>query len=267
MSKDSQRTSREPLVIDLPDGQKLYVADLEEGMALEVATWRGVGEPDSRVARMIIAATKEERSMMVNDRHRTSDAREKDSKKRRGDGVEGPARDARTPVPSGRWSTYEEYIAEEAQQATPIDRRPGRKGWMRRAAAVATAAPVAAIIVAVLTGAIALAKPVPSLAAELKLGASSLLVALPQSQYAVGDEVLARVSIDSQQAAVVAQVVKVKGSAITVAAGGSLVELSQQQVIGRLAGTLPIGADLVDRPLLAAAMAGALILGLLLFAL
>ena len=58
MGKKSKSRNGEPFVVDLPDGKKLYVADLEEGMALEVATWRGVGEPDSRVARMIVAATR-----------------------------------------------------------------------------------------------------------------------------------------------------------------------------------------------------------------
>ena len=37
-----------PLVIDLPDGQKLVVGKLEEGSVIEVATWRGTGRPDSR---------------------------------------------------------------------------------------------------------------------------------------------------------------------------------------------------------------------------
>ena len=49
----------DPLVIDLPEGQKLYVGSLDDGMAIEVATWRGIGEPDSRVARMIIAANRD----------------------------------------------------------------------------------------------------------------------------------------------------------------------------------------------------------------
>ena len=49
----------DPLVIDLPEGLKLYVGSLDDGMAIEVATWRGIGEPDSRVARMIIAANRD----------------------------------------------------------------------------------------------------------------------------------------------------------------------------------------------------------------
>ena len=34
-----------PLVIDLPDGQKLVVGNLAAGSVIEVATWRGTGRP------------------------------------------------------------------------------------------------------------------------------------------------------------------------------------------------------------------------------
>lgn len=258
MGKKSKGHRGEPLVVDLPDGQKLYVADLEEGMALEVATWRGVGEPDSRVARMIVAATREERPAAQ---------REKSKKSRRLERDESEALTESGAKVDTAWINYEEQYAAAQNDAMPKPHTGRRKRIVRRAVATLAAVPVAAAVTAILTGAITLAKPVPSLAAELELGASSLLVALPQSTYQVGDEVLARVSMDSHQAAVVAQVAEVGDSSITIASNGSLIELAPSQVIGRLAGTLPIGADLVDRPLLAAAMAAALILGLLLFAL
>ena len=35
-----------PLVIDLPDGQKLVIGELKPGIVIEVATWRGTGRPD-----------------------------------------------------------------------------------------------------------------------------------------------------------------------------------------------------------------------------
>ena len=253
-----KRRAGEPLVIDLPDGQKLYVADLEEGMALEVATWRGVGEPDSRVARMIIAATREDQvARATGNLGKSGSERNRDKY----DESQSTAESERT------WINHEEEYAEKTKVEMPVSRTGRRVQIARRAVAGLAVIPIAAAVTAILTGAIALAKPVPSLAADLNLGASSLLIAFPQGEYQVGDEVLARVSADSQQVAVVAQVAKVSSSAITIASNGVLIELAPTHVIGRLAGTLPIGADLVDRPLLAAAMAAALILGLLLFAL
>ena len=46
--------SDNPLVIDLPDGQKLVVGKMDTGSVIEVATWRGTGRPDSRTSRLML---------------------------------------------------------------------------------------------------------------------------------------------------------------------------------------------------------------------
>jgi hypothetical protein len=43
-----------PLVIDLPDGQKLVIGKMSQGSVIEVATWRGTGRPDSRTSRLML---------------------------------------------------------------------------------------------------------------------------------------------------------------------------------------------------------------------
>ena len=48
------------LVIDLPDGQKLVIGKMSEGTVIEVATWRGVGRPDSRTNRMMFGMSSAE---------------------------------------------------------------------------------------------------------------------------------------------------------------------------------------------------------------
>ena len=52
--------SDQPLVIDLPDGQKLVIGKMTQGSVIEVATWRGTGRPDSRTSRLMLG-------MSVND--------------------------------------------------------------------------------------------------------------------------------------------------------------------------------------------------------
>jgi hypothetical protein len=44
----------QPLVIDLPDGQKLVIGQMAAGSVIEVATWRGTGRPDSRTSRLML---------------------------------------------------------------------------------------------------------------------------------------------------------------------------------------------------------------------
>ena len=46
--------SDNPVVIDLPDGQKLVLGKLNAGSVIEVATWRGTGRPDSRTNRLML---------------------------------------------------------------------------------------------------------------------------------------------------------------------------------------------------------------------
>lgn len=53
----STRDSQPPLVVDLPDGQKLVVGDLDPGTVIEIATWRGTGRPDSRTNRFMLGVS------------------------------------------------------------------------------------------------------------------------------------------------------------------------------------------------------------------
>lgn len=46
--------SETPLVIDLPDGQKIVIGKMQPGSVIEVATWRGTGRPDSRTNRLMM---------------------------------------------------------------------------------------------------------------------------------------------------------------------------------------------------------------------
>lgn len=54
VSKLPLPVSDSPLVIDLPDGQKIVVGRMTQGSVIEVATWRGVGRPDSRTSRLML---------------------------------------------------------------------------------------------------------------------------------------------------------------------------------------------------------------------
>ena len=47
-------TPEPPLVIDLPDGQKLVIGQMASGSVIEVATWRGTGRPDSSTSRLML---------------------------------------------------------------------------------------------------------------------------------------------------------------------------------------------------------------------
>jgi len=49
--------SQPPLVIDLPEGQKMVIGKLDPDAVIEVATWRGTGRPDSRTNRLMLGVS------------------------------------------------------------------------------------------------------------------------------------------------------------------------------------------------------------------
>ena len=57
VSKVPVELSDAPLVIDLPDGQKIILGKMQNGAVIEVATWHGTGRPDSRTNRFMIGMT------------------------------------------------------------------------------------------------------------------------------------------------------------------------------------------------------------------
>ena len=61
----SEREENPPLVVDLPDGQKLVVGDIKAGTVIEVATWRGTGRPDSRTHRFMLGISHDEPEVTI----------------------------------------------------------------------------------------------------------------------------------------------------------------------------------------------------------
>jgi hypothetical protein len=57
VSKLPLPVTESPLVIDLPDGQKLVIGRMSQGSVIEVATWRGTGRPDSRTSRLMLGVS------------------------------------------------------------------------------------------------------------------------------------------------------------------------------------------------------------------
>jgi hypothetical protein len=63
-----------PLVIDLPDGQKIVIGKLQPGSVIEVATWRGTGRPDSRTNRLMMGMNNGETSAAQPNSEQRSEA-------------------------------------------------------------------------------------------------------------------------------------------------------------------------------------------------
>jgi len=66
--------SETPLVIDLPDGQKLVVGKMDVGSVIEVATWRGTGRPDSRTSRLMLGMSSSQQVAASNQGAKSADS-------------------------------------------------------------------------------------------------------------------------------------------------------------------------------------------------
>lgn len=50
----SDETENAPVVVDLPDGQKVILGSISPGTVIEIAAWRGTERPDSRTTRIVL---------------------------------------------------------------------------------------------------------------------------------------------------------------------------------------------------------------------
>lgn len=58
-------SSDAPLMVDLPDGQKIVIGKLPAGTVIEIATWQGTGRPDSRTTRLMLGVANSETSSVA----------------------------------------------------------------------------------------------------------------------------------------------------------------------------------------------------------
>ena len=70
----------QPVIIDLPDGQKLVVGNLAHGSVIEVATWRGTGRPDSRTSRLMLGMSSATAAEQANSESKNSKKKSDDEK-------------------------------------------------------------------------------------------------------------------------------------------------------------------------------------------
>jgi len=50
----TDETENAPVVVDLPDGQKVLLGSISPGTVIEIAAWRGTERPDSRTTRIVL---------------------------------------------------------------------------------------------------------------------------------------------------------------------------------------------------------------------
>lgn len=140
-----------PLVVDLPDGQKLMVGQLPPGTVVEIATWRGTSRPDSRTTRLLLGVSSNE-----------------------SDESEEPAQVAPIQPVSRR----------KKRERKNMFRKHGQ-------AIVLTIVAIAILVGAFIVSPLQIVKPTVGSSIGFGSADSSLIVAIPSEEYAKGDALVA----------------------------------------------------------------------------
>lgn len=212
----SSAADQPALVVDLPDGQKIVIGQLPAGVAIEVATWRGTGRPDSRTHRLLLGI---------------SDS----GKPAHNEAATAPRVSSDSPVPADVTASPTSAVVEssdtsfEDEDAQP-KRRGASKWWLAAAATVFAGYAVFAFL------GLRVAHPANGVQAGLGSAESSMVVTQPVDALAVGDLVIVQ---NASGQLVLGSINSIAGDAVLVAAGSGYVQASQTDVTGKVLFVVP----------------------------
>jgi len=226
-----------PLVIDLPDGQKLVVGHLDPGTVIEVATWRGTGRPDSRTNRLMLGVSESAKEVPEFERTGVKGLiKYKDSKpKLREVSLETDVEELVNQSDSMRYTTSN-TVNEELQRQQVRPPRFSTKSVIK-------ALTITIVIVLVFVGLIGPGKlrfAHPQSGVETSLGSieNSLVIVRQGVAGKVGDPVLVDVS-DSKISPVVAIVTAVQGDNYLLNTSAEQLQSSTRNIHGKVQFVIP----------------------------
>lgn len=192
-----------PLVVDLPDGQKLMVGQLPPGTVVEIATWRGTSRPDSRTTRLLLGVSTSENQ----------------------NNQEEQAQDPTT-----------------ATSEAPMSRKNRKRKPKRNLARVKMIALVAGLLATVIglfvLSPLQIVKP--TMGASIGFGSadSSLIVALAQDEISPGTPVVAYLGSD-KDVVVFGALSQVVQGAVLIQTDGGYAQTTTENLIGRSVLVIP----------------------------
>lgn len=227
------REEQPPLVVDLPEGQKLVVGKLEDGYVIEVASWKGTGRPDSRTSRLMLGVTKD-----YDDEQERGEEREEVSQERRDE--EKPREKVKK----------RKKVKSEKSKSDPKDnpfKKVGSKvvSWFKKHVK-GVSATGAVVVVLTLLYASGLSVVHPRSGAQISMGSTSdsLIVIKRGSHVAVGDKIVVNVPGKKSPELVVVQAVAPQS--VLGVAGKQLIPVAPTQIRGKVLALFPYFGWLVN---------------------
>jgi hypothetical protein len=235
----SEAKENPPLVVDLPEGQKLVVGNLDPGVVIEVATWRGTGRPDSRTSRLMLGVSTNEDEGLPKTRSLPPVAQESIA------APEALNQISQADVASGRVATGVVYSNLNPSQprkdfAWADDSKKSKRILLKRILIASGSVTALAAIAVAIFGFIGLRFAHPLSGVETSTGAASSSVVLlkPTQNFEVGDSVIADV-FASPENPVMSLVAAVSQDAILLATENGYSQVNTERVRGRVVVLFP----------------------------
>jgi hypothetical protein len=231
----SSGETQPPLVVDLPDGQKLVVGSLDPGVVVEVATWRGTGRPDSRTNRLMLGVSSNEGSEQLKNQ------------------IESPGKTQTTLTlasnnNSSEWSNSRintgidnSFINSSGKSTSPVVKRSVIKGFLKKPLIkIIGTFLIFSIVVSLLVGPLHIRMAHPNGGANTVLGSasSSLIFIRPSKNLKIGQNVLVKTST-SLKNPLIALVSAVDGDQLLLATNRGYIEVKKTQILGKVIMVLP----------------------------
>jgi hypothetical protein len=189
-----------PLVVDLPDGQKLMVGALPVGTIVEIATWRGTSRPDNRTTRLLLGVT--------NDNSDKSES-------------EGAISAVAKP---------------KIDRRVKASRKMGVPSWLR--GVLVTALVLSALAVAIKVSPLQIVHPTMGASAGFGTADSALVLSNPQSKYDKGAVVVAHLG-DEDNTVLLGTVVQSVEESVLLSTGQGFAQTDSKKVIGKVVIVIP----------------------------
>lgn len=217
------------LVVDLPDGQKLVVGNLDPGTVVEVATWRGTGRPDSRTNRLMLGVSNNEASPKVQSLQSEFSTPQAITA---GAGVTNST--VQTGVSLSNLSpatTITEFKKPDEKR-----KRISSKAILKVSAYTASVA----VLIGILAGPLGIRVAHPQGGAQTAVGkaSASLVLTRPITRIKVGQSVIATLPATNKNP-VIAVVSAVSEKSFLLSTNGGYAQVSRDKVAGRVAIVLP----------------------------
>jgi hypothetical protein len=230
-----------PLVLDLPEGQKLVVGNLDPGTVIEIATWRGTGRPDSRTNRLMLGVSTNEDEDMPRKRSLppVENVRE----------VEQPVQEISQPntqqsVPSERTGVIYSNLnpTRDAGQLAKVEpqAKQKNKNILKRVLIASGSVSTVGVIAFVLFGVIGLqfAHPGAGLGTSMGSANTSVVLIKPDAELVVGKSVLTDLP-NTNENPTVAVVAAVNEKAVLLATDTGYAQVRPELVRGNVVMLLP----------------------------